>query len=88
MSNRPDGTLNYHLGDVAVSPGDNLVGGVDISALGAAYAAGLGAGFWSDLEELTQNWRAEKTWQPEMSRTVGPVPVGFARLASHWKMLW
>jgi glycerol kinase len=40
----------------------------ETTALGAAYAAGLGAGFWSDLEELTQNWRAEKTWQPEMSQ--------------------
>jgi len=48
VSNRTDGTLNYHLGDVAVSPGDNLVAGVDISALGAAYATSHGDAFYDN----------------------------------------
>jgi len=38
----------------------------ETTALGAAYAAGLAAGFWSGLEELHKNWGADKTWQPAM----------------------
>ncbi|MCF8120372.1 MAG: glycerol kinase GlpK [Deltaproteobacteria bacterium] len=41
----------------------------ETTALGAAYAAGLAAGFWADLEELQANWKAERTWQPEMSES-------------------
>ena len=39
----------------------------ETTALGAAYAAGLAAGFWSGLEELHKNWSADKTWQPHMT---------------------
>ncbi|MDM8553439.1 glycerol kinase GlpK [Desulfococcaceae bacterium HSG7] len=38
----------------------------ETTALGAAYAAGLAVGFWSDLEALRQNWAVDKTWQPAM----------------------
>ncbi len=38
----------------------------ETTALGAAYAAGLAVGFWSNLEELRRNWQADKTWQPQM----------------------
>jgi glycerol kinase len=39
----------------------------ETTALGAAYAAGLAVGFWSALDELYENWNAEKTWQPSMT---------------------
>ncbi|MDM8542613.1 glycerol kinase GlpK [Desulfococcaceae bacterium HSG9] len=39
----------------------------ETTALGAAYAAGLAVGFWSDLEALRQNWAVDKTWQPAMA---------------------
>jgi glycerol kinase len=39
----------------------------ETTAVGAAYAAGLAAGFWSGLEELHQNWSADKTWKPDMA---------------------
>ena len=39
----------------------------ETTALGAAYAAGLAVGFWSDLEETRQNWRADKRWEPRWS---------------------
>lgn len=35
----------------------------ETTSLGAAYAAGLAIGFWSDLEELRKNWQVDKTWQ-------------------------
>ncbi|MCV7104278.1 glycerol kinase GlpK [Mycolicibacterium chitae] len=36
----------------------------ETTALGAAYAAGLGVGFWSDPEELRANWHEDKRWSP------------------------
>ncbi len=39
----------------------------ETTALGAAYAAGLAVGFWSDLEDLRKNWSVDKTWEPAMS---------------------
>jgi glycerol kinase len=38
----------------------------ETTALGSAYASGLAVGFWDDVESLRQNWRADKTWEPEM----------------------
>ena len=39
----------------------------EITALGAAYAAGLATGFWSGMDELRKNWEVDRTWKPEMS---------------------
>ncbi|MDR2564481.1 MAG: glycerol kinase GlpK, partial [Bifidobacteriaceae bacterium] len=36
----------------------------ETTALGAAYAAGLAAGYWSSLEELRSNWREGGRWRP------------------------
>jgi len=38
----------------------------ETTALGAAYAAGLAVGFWSDPEELRKNWAMDKEWKPSM----------------------
>ncbi|AYN42974.1 glycerol kinase [Streptomyces dangxiongensis] len=35
-------------------------------SLGAAYAAGLAAGYWSDLEVLRRNWHRAAQWLPGM----------------------
>ena len=34
--------------------------------LGAAYMAGLAAGFWADLETLRKNWHLAARWEPHM----------------------
>lgn len=39
----------------------------ETTALGSAYAAGLATGFWSDLDELRENWNEDKRWDPEWS---------------------
>ncbi len=39
----------------------------ETTALGAAYAAGLAAGYWNNIHELQQNWQIEHTWFPQMS---------------------
>jgi len=38
----------------------------ETTALGAAYAAGLAAGFWSKVEDLRANWGKDREWQPKM----------------------
>ncbi len=40
----------------------------ETTALGAAYGAGLAAGFWSGIEELRRNWREERTWHARWDR--------------------
>jgi glycerol kinase len=39
---------------------------VETTALGAAYAAGLAVGVWSDLDELRERWSEDKRWEPQM----------------------
>jgi glycerol kinase len=41
----------------------------ETTALGAAYAAGISAGFWNSLADLRQNWQVSQTWQPYMDAT-------------------
>jgi len=38
----------------------------ETTALGAAYAAGLAVGFWTEIEELRKNWQVDRTWEPKM----------------------
>ena len=39
----------------------------ETTALGAAYAAGLAVGFWKDLDDLRQNWKKDRQWDPKWS---------------------
>jgi glycerol kinase len=41
----------------------------ETTSLGAAYAAGLATGFWSEVEDLRANWGKDKEWQPQMDAT-------------------
>jgi glycerol kinase len=38
----------------------------ETTALGAAYAAGLAVGFWSNRDELRKLWREDKRWEPSI----------------------
>ncbi|WP_031509971.1 glycerol kinase GlpK [Streptomyces megasporus] len=38
----------------------------ETTCLGAAYAAGLATGVWSDLDELRAHWRKDAEWTPRM----------------------
>lgn len=51
----------------------------ETTALGAAYAAGLAVGYWSDLGELKSTWVKEKEWVPQMSS------IKRAELYASWK---
>jgi glycerol kinase len=41
----------------------------ETTSLGAAYAAGLAVGFWSEVEDLRANWGKDKEWTPQMDST-------------------
>jgi len=51
----------------------------ETTALGAAYAAGLAVGFWSDLDDLRKNWQEDSRWTPQMDRAEAD------RLLRNWK---
>ncbi len=38
----------------------------ETTALGAAYLAGLGVGFWKDTAEIAKQWQVEKRFTPKM----------------------
>ncbi len=39
---------------------------IETTALGAAYMAGLAAGFWKDAEGIRQNWKQEREFSPSV----------------------
>ena len=39
----------------------------ETTALGAAFAAGLAVGFWSDKDELRERWAQDRRWEPAMA---------------------
>jgi len=39
---------------------------IETTALGAAYLAGLAVGYWKNMEDIQQQWEAEKTFVPDM----------------------
>lgn len=38
----------------------------ELTALGAAYLAGLAVGYWSDQRDIKENWEIEKVYHPKM----------------------
>jgi glycerol kinase len=49
----------------------------ETTALGAAFAAGLATGFWSDQQELCERWREDRRWEP--AADTGAVESGLAQ---------
>lgn len=43
---------------------------VETTAMGAAYLAGLAVGYWKDKEEIKQNWKLDKIFEPDMEETI------------------
>lgn len=39
----------------------------ETTALGAAYLAGLGVGFWTSQDEIASQWQMERCFEPQMS---------------------
>jgi glycerol kinase len=51
----------------------------ETTALGAAYAAGLAVGVWSDEKEIRNNWSADRRWDPQMD------PLRREQLYAQWR---
>jgi glycerol kinase len=51
----------------------------ETTALGAAYAAGLAAGFWDSQEDLRERWAEGRRWSPRMD------PATRAGYLKEWK---
>ncbi len=51
----------------------------ETTALGAAYLAGLGIGFWNSGREIAESWRLDKVFKPSDNKT------HFDALYSKWK---
>ncbi|MBC8099246.1 MAG: glycerol kinase, partial [Armatimonadetes bacterium] len=51
----------------------------ETTALGAAYAAGLAVGYWSNEDDLRRNWGVSQRWEPAMPDDER------ARLFADWK---
>jgi glycerol kinase len=53
----------------------------ETTSLGAAYAAGLATGFWSEVEDLRANWGKDKEWTPRMDPQEREKEYGFWKKA-------
>jgi glycerol kinase len=52
----------------------------ETTALGAAYLAGLGIGFWSDAQALDEQWQTERRFEPSRSSDrLAPLRAGWRR---------
>ena len=55
---------------------------------GAAYAAGVGAGYWSDHRALRSQWRRAAEWQPHMDPVQRDAELGRWRRAVELSIAW
>jgi glycerol kinase len=42
----------------------------ETTALGAAYLAGLGVGFWASTDEVAENWQPQRRFEPQLASHV------------------
>ena len=50
----------------------------EVSALGAAYLAGLAVGTWKDLDEIRSLWKSDRKFTPELNKS------DVKKMRSHW----
>lgn len=43
---------------------------IEITSLGAAYLAGLAAGYWKNIDEINRCWKIDKIFTPKMPRNI------------------
>jgi glycerol kinase len=60
----------------------------ETTALGAAYAAGLSAGFWKSMEDLKGHWREEHRWTSSMDQDRRSKRMAFWKKAVERSMGW
>ncbi|MGY5851149.1 glycerol kinase GlpK [Salegentibacter sp. F14] len=51
----------------------------EVTALGAAYLAGLGSGIWKDIEEINKKWETKECFYPDSSTPTKEMIKGWER---------
>ena len=56
----------------------------EITAIGAAYLAGLAVGFWENIEQLQQQWKINRSYQPSEDDKQTQIKSGTAQWKQHY----
>ena len=51
----------------------------EVTALGAAYLAGLAVGYWPSVESIEQQWQVDRSFAPEKGRDTTEMIQGWQR---------
>jgi glycerol kinase len=51
----------------------------ETTALGAAYLAGMGIGFWKDLDEVKKQWKMNRCFEASENNNAGILKKGWQR---------
>ncbi len=58
----------------------------ETTALGAAYLAGLGVGFWKNADDISAQWQADRAFEPKMPRAEAErLMAGWNKALAHAK---
>lgn len=61
---------------------------LELTALGAAYLAGLAVGFWQSTEELEKVWKIDREFTPTMNATLRDDLLGYWQQAIGRSLAW
>ncbi len=61
---------------------------IETTALGAAYLAGLAAGYWKDRDEIRKNWKIDQRFRPEISGEYRQKLIGGWKRAVRCALYW
>jgi len=61
---------------------------VETTALGAAYLAGLAVGYWKNVEEIQQQWQAERQFNPSADPSAIETAMSGWKKAVHATQSW
>lgn len=61
---------------------------IETSALGAAYLAGLGVGYWKNKEEVIKNWQISRTFNPQMKEEERKIKLAGWEKAVRYSFGW
>jgi glycerol kinase len=62
----------------------------EVTAIGAAYLAGLALGFWSDVDEIQQQWQINRSFEPDAALNSDEMVKGWNKAVAalkHWTEL-
>ena len=59
----------------------------EVTALGAAYLAGLAVGFWNSVEEIETQWQVQQQFTPQHNNSTQDIITGWEKAVTTAK-LW